>query len=335
MSPLISVIIPVYGVERYLDRCLRSVVEQTYRNMEIILVDDGSPDHCPRMCDEWATKDGRIQVIHKCNGGLTSARKAGFNIAQGEYVLFIDSDDYIDSSMVEELVEKAVDTGCDITLCSYTRETNKSIPVYMSYKKDTLNPEELRDQYILPIIRPINDGIVTNGFMCTKLYRRSKIKGSYFVSERKYYTEDIIFNIQIALDINGIAIVNKPLYHYCENQESLTLKYRQGKFEMWNHRTDYFERFLNEQGWLESARVRIIVLNLVALLVGADNEILKDNIKDFKYQCNRMRKEIKDRGYLKIEYVRYLNIAQKVVFFMFLFRFYGFLFAYRKKRQRR
>ena len=243
MSPLISVIIPVYGVERYLDRCLRSVVEQTYRNMEIILVDDGSPDNCPRMCDEWATKDGRIQVVHKCNGGLTSARKAGFDIAKGEYVLFVDSDDYIDSKMVEEMVEKAVETGCDITLCSYTREADKSVPVYMSYEKDVLSPEELRDQYIFPIIRPINDGVSTNGFMCTKLYRTSKIKGSYFLSEREYYTEDVVFNIQMALDINGIAIVNKPFYHYCENKDSLTYKYRQGKFEMWNRRTDFFETY--------------------------------------------------------------------------------------------
>jgi len=90
---LISVIVPIYKVEEYLDRCVRSIAEQTYTNLEIILVDDGSPDGCPAMCDRWAEKDSRIKVIHKENGGLSDARNAGLRIAMGEYISFIDSDD--------------------------------------------------------------------------------------------------------------------------------------------------------------------------------------------------------------------------------------------------
>lgn len=331
-NPLVSIIIPVYCVEKYLDRCLNSVVGQSYSNIEIIIVDDGSPDNCPKMCDEWATKDKRITAVHKQNGGLTSARKAGFDIANGDYILFIDSDDYIELNMVEETVKKAVETNMDITLCSYYRDTVTSNPVRMSYKKDILTGEELKDQFIMPIIRPLNDDVLTNGFMCTKLFKKSKIKDEYFVSEREIYTEDIVFCSLMALDINGIAIVNEPLYHYCENRESLTFKYREGKFEMWNKRTDFFKKYFKQNGWLECAQSRIIVMDLTALLVGADNEVLKNDREDFKKKCKCMKKVVKQRGYFNISNLKYLNNAQKVVFIMYYFGAYNTLFGYRKKR---
>ena len=105
MQSTISVIIPVYKVEEYLEECLRSVINQTYNNLEIILVDDGSPDHCPQLCDEWSSKDSRIKVIHKENGGLSDARNAGMSIATGEYIAFVDSDDYIAPTMYEQLLK--------------------------------------------------------------------------------------------------------------------------------------------------------------------------------------------------------------------------------------
>ena len=95
MNSLISVIVPIYNVEKYLDKCVDSIINQTYKNLEIILVDDGSPDNCPQMCDDYAKKDSRIRVVHKENGGLSDARNAGMKVATGEYVSFIDSDDYI------------------------------------------------------------------------------------------------------------------------------------------------------------------------------------------------------------------------------------------------
>lgn len=117
MEELISVIIPVYKVEEYLDECVLSVIRQTYTNLEIILVDDGSPDNCPRMCDEWATKDSRIKVIHKENGGLSDARNAGLDAAEGQYIAFIDSDDYIKPDMMEKLHSALVTEKADIAAC--------------------------------------------------------------------------------------------------------------------------------------------------------------------------------------------------------------------------
>ena len=121
-NPKISVIVPVYKVEKYLDRCVESIVNQTYKNLEIILVDDGSPDDCPAICDAWANKDERIKVMHKENGGASSARNAGLDASSGDYVGFIDGDDIIDNDMYEMLLNNLVFTGADISRCGMVRE---------------------------------------------------------------------------------------------------------------------------------------------------------------------------------------------------------------------
>ena len=128
MKDLISVIVPIYKVETYLDKCIESIISQTYKNLEIILVDDGSPDNCPIMCDEWAEKDNRIKVIHKINGGLSDARNAGLDIATGEYIAFVDSDDWILPNMYERMLciitqEEADICACNICSCYPDCET--------------------------------------------------------------------------------------------------------------------------------------------------------------------------------------------------------------------
>ena len=111
----ISVVVPVYNVEEYLDQCVESLVGQTYKNLEVILVDDGSPDNCPAMCDEWAERDNRIKVIHKENGGVSSARNAALDIASGDYIGFVDSDDWIEPDMYEILIKNAKKYDADIS----------------------------------------------------------------------------------------------------------------------------------------------------------------------------------------------------------------------------
>ena len=119
MHDLISVIIPVYKVEKYLCRCVDSVLEQTYTNMEIILVDDGSPDNCPVMCDEYARQDSRVKVIHQENAGLSGARNAGIDMAQGQWLAFVDSDDYLAADFLERLYQACVDTGSSLSVCRW------------------------------------------------------------------------------------------------------------------------------------------------------------------------------------------------------------------------
>lgn len=120
-DPLISVIVPVYHVEKYLTKCVDSICSQTYDNLEIILVDDGGDDMCPSICDEYKKIDSRIKVIHKKNGGLSDARNAGLDIATGQYLYFVDSDDYIDDHTIEFLYASIVANGSDIAVCEYVR----------------------------------------------------------------------------------------------------------------------------------------------------------------------------------------------------------------------
>lgn len=130
--PLISIIVPVYKVEKYLRRCLDSIAAQTYINLEVILVDDGSPDGCGKICDEYAAKDARFRVIHQKNGGLSAARNTGLDACMGNYVMFIDSDDYIAANMCEVLYKNAVQNDAQIVVCGFTFvfEGNKpAIPV--------------------------------------------------------------------------------------------------------------------------------------------------------------------------------------------------------------
>ena len=123
---LISVIVPIYNTVEYLPRCVDSIRRQTYRNLEIILVDDGSPDRCPAMCDAWAEKDRRIKVIHKANGGLSDARNVGLQLAQGNYVAFIDSDDWIDLRFIEILYKAIVETEAEISACDIRKVYEES-----------------------------------------------------------------------------------------------------------------------------------------------------------------------------------------------------------------
>lgn len=149
MNRLISVIVPVYKVENYLDECMESIVSQTYRDLEIIVVDDGSPDYCPDKCDEWAKKDSRIRVIHKENGGLSDARNVGLDIAKGDRVIFIDSDDYIASTMIEEMNRVMLEQQCDIVMCNKAIVTLSRIEKERDDGKiDTYQGEEIIDNYL-------------------------------------------------------------------------------------------------------------------------------------------------------------------------------------------
>ena len=124
---LISIIVPIFNVEKYLDRCMDSLLNQTLKDIEIIMVDDGSPDNCPKMCEEYAKKDNRVKVVHKKNGGLGYARNSGLDVAMGEYVAFVDSDDYVDSSMYETLWNEACASSADAVFCGFKTEQRNGI----------------------------------------------------------------------------------------------------------------------------------------------------------------------------------------------------------------
>lgn len=206
----ISVIVPVYRVEKYLDKCVKSIVNQTYENLEIILVDDGSPDNCPAICDEWAKKDSRIKVIHKENGGVSSARNAALKIASGEFIGFVDSDDWIEPDMYESLLKRIDETDSSIALCSYySVETTGDTKAHRCISdKDKLG----RDDYLRFIVLG-GDG----GYIWNRLYRADIVKEVSF-DENIWYSEDLLFNFKTALISKSVAVLDEPEYHYFQKR---------------------------------------------------------------------------------------------------------------------
>lgn len=209
-QPKISVIVPVYKTEGLLDRCVESIVGQTYKNLEIILVDDGSPDNCPAMCDGWAEKDSRIRVIHKENGGVSSARNAALDIATGDYIGFVDSDDWIEPEMYSSLIQKISESGKNIALCSYyaVEISGERYECRCVVDKEVLD----KDDYFRFIVLG-GDG----GYIWNRLYDADILKEVRF-DEDIWYSEDLLFNFKTAQKSNGAAVLDKAEYNYVQKR---------------------------------------------------------------------------------------------------------------------
>lgn len=209
-QPKISVIVPVYKTEGLLDRCVESIVGQTYKNLEIILVDDGSPDNCPAMCDGWAEKDSRIRVIHKENGGVSSARNAALDIATGDYIGFVDSDDWIEPEMYLSLIQKISESGKNIALCSYyaVEISGERYECRCVVDKEVLD----KDDYFRFIVLG-GDG----GYIWNRLYDADILKEVRF-DEDIWYSEDLLFNFKTAQKSNGAAVLDKAEYNYVQKR---------------------------------------------------------------------------------------------------------------------
>jgi glycosyltransferase involved in cell wall biosynthesis len=210
---LISIIIPVYNVEKHLNQCVSSVVNQTYKDIEIILVNDGSSDNSPRICDEWAEKDSRIRVIHKNNGGVSSARNTGLKVAKGDYIGFIDSDDYIDKNMYEKLLSCFNDEGIGIASCGvfYDKEGNIS-PYNKSWMVSTKKVITYNEFPFLLLPTKVNFTI------WSKLYKRELLEGLKFreglLNEDSLFIFDLSFNLEKKKQ-NMVEIPYVGYYYRC------------------------------------------------------------------------------------------------------------------------
>jgi len=214
-EPLVSVIVPVYKVEQYLDRCIQSILCQTYRNLEVILVDDGSPDKCGYICDSYKEKDKRIKVIHKQNGGLSSARNAGIIMAKGDYLSFIDSDDWITIDMFEYMVTLIKQYQADIVSISYllTEDVNQKIPSRMRIK--VMNKEKALEYFMETGMQHRVSDYPAWG----KLFKRYLFKEIRFPVGTLY--EDYPTNVQLIMKCNTYVKSSKICYLYFQGGQSI------------------------------------------------------------------------------------------------------------------
>ena len=218
-KPLISVIVPIFRVEEYLDECIQSLLKQTYKNLEIILVDDGSPDNCPRMCDEYAQNDRRIKVIHKKNGGLSSARNAGLDVATGEYIGFVDSDDFISENMYECLYS------------GFEQHENIAVVSSMVYRYDYGEIGEFMPQWNIHTNRIISHDkfaelvVLTKvNFTCwSKLYKAEVLKNVRFKVGRNNEDSYFMFDLSKILEkeLYDMLEIPKRLYYYRIRENSI------------------------------------------------------------------------------------------------------------------
>lgn len=208
MLPLVSVIVPVYKVEPYLRKCLDSIIKQTWQKLEIILVDDGSPDDCGKICDEYAQKDKRIKVFHKQHGGLSDTRNYGIIRARGEYLGFVDSDDWIELNMYEMLVKSAVDNKADLVICGVFHE--------YTGKLGTFSPGEKKYSNNVDLVKALFKGKIGEGVM-NKLYHKRCFTNIFFPEGHVY--EEFATTYRICLNITNAVCISNQLYHYRMNRE--------------------------------------------------------------------------------------------------------------------
>lgn len=261
---------PVYNVEEYLPQCVDSVLRQTYQNFEVILVDDGSPDNCPVLCDKYAVADPRVRVIHKENGGLSSARQAGLSAVTGEYLLFVDGDDWIEPDTLDVCVTNAVQNSSDCVLFDYIREYEaKSLPSHLFEAPFSYDSEESEQQIhrrivgFLPEELTAPQRIDALSTTCMKLYRTEVARNGRIVSERVVGTsEDAIFNLY-ALDGCKVSYVHRCLYHYRKtNTHSITSQHKADLSEKWDAMYSIFQEYIESSDHADSYQA--VFLNRVA-----------------------------------------------------------------------
>lgn len=217
MDELISVIVPIYKVEKYLPQCIHTICNQTYRNLEIILVDDGSPDSCGQLCDEYAGQDNRIRVVHKKNGGLSDARNAGLQVATGKYVMFIDSDDYLHLQMIEILYKNLIENDADLSICGLKLIPENEKGDFQCRMKEietiVIENNEERLQYFFG-----NTQVIFT-VAWNKLYKREHFKDIRYPKGKLHEDEFTTYKI---LDLSK-KIVYTPveLYFYVQRQDSI------------------------------------------------------------------------------------------------------------------
>lgn len=291
---MVSIIVPIYNIEGYIRECIDSILAQTYPDFELILVDDDSPDNCGRICDEYAEKDVRIKVIHKENGGLTSARNAGLSVAKGDWIMHVDGDDWIEPDMIESLIEAANITEADLVFGDHMKygpsAGNHKLPTWSNDKKDSMS------RYIAYSMTTIWGSIAKSS-----LYTEHCLKSPDGVS----YCEDFHLIVRLCHYAKKIANVHRPFYHYRYRPTSImsNMSRKTESDEQWVYQDTI--RFFKEQGVYEDYRKvmswRVLKSAQELLLDHTGHkrfmELFNDG-KEFIFSCPFVNKKIKILAWL-------------------------------------
>lgn len=280
MRPKVSIIVPVYKTKETLAKCVNSLLGQTLREIEVILVDDGSPDESGEMCDSFC-KDSRVHVIHKENGGLSSARNVGLKIAAGEYIGFVDSDDYVHPEMFYKLYNRIENDKSDICICShFTVDVDRNIAEHHFQDiPGVMNPSEILKMLILPMIGvvPGTTEQSVEGFVCRNLYSKRLISNYEFKSEREFFAEDVVSAMELYKECKQISVLDECLYYYKYNGESLSNTYRPQVYKLLNNLLEWEKGYLKKEQLFEQEKQRLFSTGVKFLIFSIQN-IKKGNL---------------------------------------------------------
>lgn len=334
-EPFFSIILPVYNVKKYLNRCVDRLLCEKFRDFEIILVDDGSTDGCYNICDEYMKKDSRISVIHKENGGLSSARNEGFKIAKGKYIFWLDSDDYIVQDALNILYNYLQDDNIDIIKYNFIKQP-ASMPEYSILKEGLYNKDEICNGVLKLAIENTGRFIWS---VWSHIYRRKFLEQNNlsFVSEREIGSEDYLFNLQSYLRAKNILVIKEALYNYDLRIGSLTNRYR------WNLMNQYLKLYnlmCNEivqshNNQLMESLYNFYVWNGYHVLMTNEMRITeKHKPKDRNQNIRELLKQESFSNALKEIKINKLSMSQVIIYSFMKLHLWYMLIALMKIRKR-
>ena len=337
MNTQISVIVPVYNVEKYLEKCVDSILAQTFRDFEVILVDDGSPDNCPQICDAYAKRDERVRYIHKENGGLTSARLAGYHESVGKYICFVDSDDFVAPEYLHKMYDAIEGKQADLVMCSYYVGAGENYSIcQLPYEaKLYRNNKDIQTLFISALLgSPIN-GESVRGFVWNKLYRRELIHEICFHSEREYYLEDHIFNLKYFENIRSVCVIDDPLYYYFQNPSSLTSSYREKKWEKYKKLFSFFEQYLCNNSFEYLEDFDSSNFQRICLLDAIDNATRMDYVARARREIKKILQDEQASELIRKTSINGLPLTNQIALILLKSHMYSILYFYRKWRRKK
>lgn len=317
MEKLISIVLPIYNVEKYIEKCMDSVLNQTYKNIEVILVDDGSPDRCPKICEEYAKKDNRIKVVHKENGGLSDARNAGIKVANGEYITFIDSDDYVDEDYVEFLYNNIEKTNADIAIGAHRvlYDSGKVIEK-ATHENSVLKPKEVLERILY------DDGIDLSAW--GKLYKISLFDDIKFPKGRIF--EDSATTYMLVDKAKKIAVNSESKYNYIIRKDSISnASFSPKKMDLITSTREMSEYIKNKYPDLEKAanrRLMYAYLSTLSQLAKCKEKYPKEEKEMTTYIKKHGNEILKDKRVPKRDKFGIISLKLGFNFYKFIWRLY-------------
>lgn len=315
-----SIIVPIYKVEVYLPECIESILTQTHKDFELILVDDGSPDNCPQICDDYAKKDNRIKVIHKKNGGLVSARKAGIKAALGEYVCFVDGDDFVSEDMLEAYERELCKNKADIICAGYSayyfdgrvNAVKQNIKSGF-YDKKTL----LQNIYLKMLSVPPFFSFYIMPSLCTKCLKKDIIKTVYRdITENITLGEDVAVTYPAMLFSSSVSVIDYYGYMYRQNRDSMTHTYDKNLYIKMRNLLSHLKRVQDSYNWDDKNQINEYTMFL--LILAKNNEFKYNYDEKYGNKKRNMKKYLADslfRGAIKK--VKLSGLRNRFILFCF------------------